>query len=109
MRSLRRRGSPPLLRRLRLAVLLASVVAGATADSNVLASAELDDPQPNGWATGADKPPDMSNPRARGILILLPYGKVLVAGGYADNSGPTPPLTSAELYDPQTNTWTNGG
>ena len=36
---------------------------------------------------------------------MLPNGKVLVAGGY-DNSGY---LSSAELYDPATGTWTTTG
>src|ERR1035441_10975 len=37
---------------------------------------------------------------------VLPNGKVLVAGGDNNNSGP---LSSAELYDPVTGTWTVTG
>src|ERR1035437_1152890 len=37
---------------------------------------------------------------------VLPNGKVLVAGGDNINSGP---LSSAELYDPATGTWTGTG
>src|SRR5260370_12836209 len=35
-------------------------------------------------------------------------GQVLVAGGYNENSSP-PFLTSAELYNPSTGTWTTTG
>jgi N-acetylneuraminic acid mutarotase len=85
------------------------LVTGGGGASNVLASAELYDPATNTWATGADKPPDMNNPHRDHIMTVLPNGKVLVAGGYADTSGPTAPITTAELYDPGTNTWSNAG
>ena len=38
-------------------------------------------------------------------LTLLPNGKVLVAGGQTDG----PSLSSVELYDPATGTWTATG
>jgi hypothetical protein len=60
---------------------------------------EVYDPDAGTWtATGK-----MTNPRHSHAAILLPDGKVLVAGGHAPGDEPT---ASAELYDPDTGTWT---
>jgi hypothetical protein len=59
---------------------------------------EVYDPDSGTWtATGR-----MTNPRHSHAAILLPDGKVLVAGGHAPGDEPT---DSAELYDPDTGTW----
>jgi hypothetical protein len=48
----------------------------------------------------------MSTARFVSTATLLPNGKVLVAGGYNDA---LLYLTSSELYDPSTNTWSAAG
>ena len=48
----------------------------------------------------------MSTARDAHTATLLPNGKVLVAGGYNSTSGY---LSSAELYDPASGTWTATG
>ncbi|WP_437306851.1 kelch repeat-containing protein [Sorangium sp. So ce388] len=72
-----------------------------------LDSAELYDPATDSWSFTRGK---MLHARASHTATLLPSGKVLVAGGrYAQfNEGYTP-LDSAELYDPETDTWTDAG
>ena len=54
-----------------------------------------------GWAPG----PPMTGMRASHTMILLPSGKVLVAGG-TDGDAST---ASAELFDPVTDAWTGTG
>jgi len=72
------------------------LVAGGSANSNVLSSAELYDPATEMWTlTGA-----LHTGRSSHTATSLANGNVLVAGG-ADNS--------AELYDPATETWTVTG
>jgi hypothetical protein len=60
---------------------------------------ELYDPDRGTWtATGK-----MINPRHSHAAVLLPDGRVLVAGGHYPGDEPT---ALAELYDPQTDSWT---
>jgi N-acetylneuraminic acid mutarotase len=68
---------------------------------NILASAELYNPNTGTWAlTGS-----MSTPRTGSAAALLANGQVLMAAGenYASS------LTSAELYSPSTGKWTLTG
>ena len=80
------------------------LVAGGQPSSPV-ASAELYDPATGTWtATGS-----MGTIRAEHTATLLSDGRVLVAGGIFDprNAGMgSSLLTSAELYDPGSGTWT---
>jgi len=50
----------------------------------------------------------MTIARTNHIAVLLPNGKVLVAGGETTNGG-APKTATAELYDPASNTWTPTG
>jgi N-acetylneuraminic acid mutarotase len=47
----------------------------------------------------------MSQPRSDAAATLLHDGRVLVAGGYGNASGP-PQLRTAEIYDPVSGAWT---
>ena len=76
------------------------VAGGQTAD-DTRASAELYDPATGKWTqTGS-----LTESRRRFAATILQDGKVLVAGGDHVNPG-FAILTSAEIYDPATGTWT---
>jgi N-acetylneuraminic acid mutarotase len=73
--------------------------------SPALSSAEIFDPKTNTWTAAA--PMSTTRDSAAGVVV---GGKVLVAGGFANAAADTgelafPALTTAELYDPATNTW----
>ncbi len=75
--------------------------------SSTTRSAELFSPASGTWTvTGS-----MKTPRAEFIAVLLPSGKVLVAGGCTsyDVTGCIAVTTAAELYNPATGTWTSTG
>ena len=104
-------GSMKSPRTLHGAVLLPSgkvlVVGGRAIEDtgDPLASAELFDPTSGTWKpTGA-----MSIERQNHTVTLLRDGKVLVAGGKNGNSGGKKFFASAEIYDPQTETWAATG
>ena len=76
---------------------------------NVLSSAEIYDPATGTFtATG-----NMTTPRAYHTATLLPNGKVLIAGGqlfnYLTGGVAQPTLLTAELYDPDTGTFSATG
>lgn len=82
------------------------LLVGGSGGTAALDSAEEYDPSTNTWTVLAP----MLQPRIDQAATLLPDGSVLVAGGVSgiEISGLVTPsewLTSAETYDPATNTW----
>lgn len=81
------------------------VAGGYDGDGNPLASAQLYDPVKDIWTpTGS-----MSDPRAAFTATRLNNGQVLAAGGLQTNPFTSPGfvgLSTAETYDPKTETWT---
>ena len=65
------------------------------------ASSEEYDPSSGTWIHFAS----MNDERLVPVAVLLTNGQVLAAGGYDDNTGQE--LSSAELYNPTNQTWTN--
>ena len=68
-----------------------------------VSSAEIYNPNTGTWApTGS-----LNASRASAATLLLENGQVLAAGGYSNtgNNSPNTYLTSAELYDSSTGTW----
>ena len=74
---------------------------------SILSTAELYDPATGIWtATGS-----LASARSSHKALLLPTGQVLVAGGAYTPPGYSPGtgLASAELYNPESGTWTSTG
>jgi N-acetylneuraminic acid mutarotase len=82
------------------------IAGGFTINNFYQTVAELYDPASGTWATTAG----LATVRFAHTATLLPNGKVLVAGGSTGSGGTgSPALTSAELYDPASGTWTATG
>ena len=74
-------------------------------DTATVSGSEIYNPATGTWtATGS-----LNVSRASAATLLLDDGEVLTAGGYNNtgSSNPNTYLTSAELYDPSTQVWTN--
>jgi len=81
------------------------VAGGFGFDTNALTSAELYDPSTGIWSlTGS-----LKQARGAATATLLPDGQVLVAGGAPNTANSLASLSSAELYDPTTGTWSLTG
>ncbi len=81
------------------------VVDGWNFTNGFMTSAELYNPAKGKWTlTGSN-----SVSRSGDGAVLLPNGEVLLAGGSDMNATGTPTLTSAELYNPSTGTWSATG
>src|SRR5262249_42509555 len=82
------------------------VAGGVSSGYSLINTAELYDPATGTWSpTGS-----LNAPRGYHSAILLRNGKVLVAGGYINSCCPESAITpTAELYDPDTGTWSLTG
>jgi N-acetylneuraminic acid mutarotase len=80
------------------------VVGGVSGDGGVAIekSAEIYNPQTGTWTSISP----MAEHRYLPTVTLLVDGRVLVAGGYGPNPSHVP-LKTTEIYDPQTDQWTN--
>ncbi|MCE7980699.1 MAG: tandem-95 repeat protein [Caldilinea sp. CFX5] len=76
------------------------LIAGGERLGMSLTNAEIFDPTTNRWLPATS----MGTPRHGHTATLLKDGRVLVVGG-ATRASSDPALSSAEIYDPQTNTW----
>ncbi|MBI3184264.1 MAG: hypothetical protein HYZ28_19195 [Myxococcales bacterium] len=77
------------------------VVAGGLSGGWSTNSVEVYDPSSGTWADVASMVAQRHGHRA----LPLPSGRVLVVGGYVGTDGAGTPLASAEIYDPQNDTW----
>ncbi len=50
---------------------------------------------------------NMNHGRKHANAVLLPTGKMLITGGTSNNNDPAFAVTTAEMYDPAANTWTD--
>jgi hypothetical protein len=66
-------------------------------------------PQPTGGLGHLSPLLKMSMKRAAHTATLLPDGSVLIAGGFRSEGASEVPIASAEIYDPETNTFTPTG
>jgi N-acetylneuraminic acid mutarotase len=81
------------------------VAGGENSGFESYASAEIYNPAAGTWSvTGS-----MTTARFSHTATLLPNGSVLVAGGASGGTISTETLSSAEIYDPATGTWTTTG
>ncbi|MGZ3448248.1 MAG: Kelch repeat-containing protein [Polyangiales bacterium] len=80
------------------------LVTGGFDSTAVHSIAEVYDPVAKKWTLAGP----MANARARHVSVRLPSGKVLVAGGntHVTTDPPSGAVSSAEIYDPATDTWT---
>jgi C-terminal processing protease CtpA/Prc/N-acetylneuraminic acid mutarotase len=81
------------------------LVTGGTNNLTAFATVERYNPATDTWTSAAP----MVAARTNHTATLLDNGKVLVVGGYPGPVGDQPPLASAELYDPATNSWSIAG
>jgi len=93
-------------------VLLAGGFGVTTGDTNpsdfrALSSTDLYDPATNSFEA-VSATPVLSTARQNQTATLLPNGKVLFAGGFTSTSNQAFALQSTELYDPVSNTITQG-
>ena len=77
------------------------LVVGGRATTGLTPTADLYDPIANSWKSANV----MASPRMAPVAMLLSTGKVLVAGGYTYGGG-TSTTSTADLYDPGSNSWT---
>lgn len=85
-------------------VLIAGGLAGRAFEGGpgIVATTEIYDPSTGRFSMG----PSMKTPRTGHAAVLLPNGKVLVAGGEESDENS---LASAEIYDLASNKWTATG
>lgn len=81
------------------------VVGGNNGAGLALTTAEIYDPATGIWTSIAS----MAEGRKNHSATLLPDGRVLVAGGEAIGLNTTTVVTSAEVYDPATQSWLSAG
>jgi N-acetylneuraminic acid mutarotase len=77
------------------------LVVGGSQAIRAVASAELFDPKTRSWQAAGS----LDAPRWGHTATLLRNGKVLIVGGNQGPGDELEPLSSAELYDPRTNSW----
>lgn len=80
------------------------VVGGDGEGVGVLSSTEVFDPVKGTFSGGAA----LATPRAQHTATVLADGRILVVGGRSTDDTATA-LSTAELYDPKTNTWSAAG
>lgn len=80
------------------------ILGGDNPATNTTEIIDLGQPSPV-WQQG----PPIAEARVEMEATLLPNGKVLVSAGSASDEDPTTASLKAELYDPQTNTFSSAG
>lgn len=87
-----------------IAVLLPNrrvLVAGGLFRSNALSTVEFYDADADRWEPG----PSMPTPRQYLEAVTLQDGRILTVGGFTGTGNRFRPVSSAEIFDPATNSW----